>query len=134
MTIGKLARAAAVGVETIRFYERRGLLPPPPRSAAGYRHYGPDALRRLRFIQRAKELGFSLDETAELLALRADASARCDDVRSAAAAKLRDVEAKLRDLVAIRDTLTELVERCGCQGPSSPCPILEALDHDATPT
>ena len=133
LTIGKLARAGGVGVETIRFYERQGLLPPPPRSASGYRHYGPDAVRRLRFIVRAKALGFSLAETAELLSLRARDDERCAEVRAVAAAKLAEVEAKLRDLAAIRDALAGLVAQCASGGVASRCPVLEALDRDVAP-
>src|SRR5262245_11414989 len=97
LTIGEVARRAGVGVETVRFYEREGRLDEPARRASGYRQYGEDAVARLRFIRRAKELGFSLKEIAELLALRADPATTRADVRRRAETKVADIEAKVRD-------------------------------------
>jgi Hg(II)-responsive transcriptional regulator len=135
-TIGELARDAGVHVETIRYYEQRGLLKQPRRSQ-GWRRYDDEALRVLRFVKRGQELGFSLDEVHELLSLRASRSPRaCARVRAAAESKLADVEAKIRDLEAIRDKLSDLSRMCPSDGPPVACPILGALDwngsrHDA---
>ncbi len=127
-TIGELARDAGVHVETVRYYERRGLLK-QPRRATGWRRYDDDALRLLHFVKRAQELGFALGEVHELLSLRASKSTRaCARVRAAAEAKIVDVEAKLRDLDANRRTLTKLAQACPTDGPVETCPILEALD------
>ncbi len=127
-TIGTLARDAGVHVETVRYYERRGLLK-QPRPSQGYRRYDDEALRLLRFVKRAQELGFSLDEVHELLSLRASKSTRtCARVRAAAEAKLVDVTAKIRDLEAIRQALTKLAEACPTEGAADQCPILGSLD------
>src|SRR5919106_6046 len=98
MTIGQVAKHAGVGVETVRFYERRGLLDAPPRRASGYRQYSPDVVRRIQFIKRAKDLGFSLREICELLSLRVDPDTTCDEVKQRAEAKIADIKTKLRDL------------------------------------
>jgi MerR family mercuric resistance operon transcriptional regulator len=130
LTIGQVARRAGVGIETARFYERRGLVGEPPRQESGYRQYAEDVVARLRFIRRAKELGFSLKEIAELLALRFDPAGTCADVRKRTQAKLADIEAKVRDLQRIKQTLQKLTVSCRGRGPTSECPILEALDHE----
>src|SRR5690606_3024768 len=127
LTIGKLANAAGVGVETLRFYEREGLLPKPPRKRSGYRQYPPDAVARVRFIRRAKELGFTLKEIQELLELRIDPDKSCADVRALARAKIVDVEEKMADLVRIKAALENLARACRGKGPTSECPILEAI-------
>src|SRR5947208_5062987 len=98
LTIGQLAPQGGVGIETVRFYERQGLLEEPARKESGYRQYTEDVVARLRFIRRAKELGFSLKEIAELIALRLDASTTCADVRERAQTKLADIEARIHDL------------------------------------
>jgi MerR family transcriptional regulator, copper efflux regulator len=130
MTIGQLARKVDVGVETIRFYERQGLIPEPPRSRSGYRQYAETTVDRLRFIRRAKELGFSLRETDELISLRLDQGASATMVRAQAEEKIRDIEDRIRDLQRVRSSLAELVDSCGCAGPGSECPILRALSGD----
>ena len=130
LTIGQVARSAGIGVETVRFYEREGLLEEPERRASGYRQYGEEVVRRLRFIRRAKELGFTLKEIADLLALRHDPAATRTDVRERVRAKVEDIEAKVRDLQRIRAVLLSLGETCHGQGPASDCPILEAIDRD----
>src|SRR5690348_5912264 len=112
LTIGRLAREAGVNLETVRYYERRGLLSKPPRSASGYRLFPAEAARRLRFIQRAQELGFSLGEIRELLSLRMSASARSTDVRKRAEAKIADIEAKIRSLDSMKRTLRKLTNAC----------------------
>ena len=129
LTIGQVAHHAGVNVETVRFYERRGLLAEPERRASGYRQYGADVVARLRFIRRAKELGFSLNEIAELLALRLNPKATRADVRQRTEAKIADIEAKIKDLHRMKATLVKLAVSCRGHGSISDCPILEALDH-----
>lgn len=127
LTIGKAARAAGVGVETVRFYEREGLLDRPARRESGYRQYGEGVVARLRFIRRAKELGFTLREIKELLALSGDRDATRADVRARAEAKVADVEARVRGLLRIKGALVALTASCHGDGPLEGCPILEAL-------
>ena len=128
MTIGQLAREAGVNVQTVRYYERRRLLPAPARRASGYRAYDAAALARLRFIRRAQELGFTLAEIAELLALRLDPRTTAADVKARANRKIADVDRKLRDLERIRGALTHLAGSCrGGRGPTGECPLVEAL-------
>jgi MerR family copper efflux transcriptional regulator len=129
LTIGELARRAGVGVETVRFYERQGLVPSPPRSGSGYRQYPEDTVSRLRFIQRAKELGFSLREIEELISLRLDPAVPCAEVRSRAEAKVADIDARLRDLTRMRASLSELADACAAGVDSRACPILDALNE-----
>lgn len=128
MTIGRIAKLAQVGVETIRFYEREGLLKEPPRRVSGYRQYPADTVDRVRFIRRAKYLGFTLKEIKELLSLRVAPRTRCAHVRERAEAKVRDIDEKLRTLEAMRDALTKLISECSGDGPVTACPILEALE------
>ncbi len=132
LTIGKAARLAGVGVETIRFYERRGLIERPRArlQGSGYREYPLETVRRIRFIRRAKELGFTLKEIKELLALRIAPETTCEDIRRRAEAKIRDVEAKIASLQRIRSALEELVERCVGEGPACECPILDVLEEE----
>lgn len=129
MTIGELARAAGVGVETIRFYERKGLLAEPPRTASGYRQYPLEAVERLRFIRRAQGLGFTLEEISELLALRVDEVAACGRVEAQARAKLESVGEKITELTRIEGALERLVAACQARKPTGECPILEELEH-----
>jgi Hg(II)-responsive transcriptional regulator len=129
LTIGQVARRAGVGVETVRFYERQGLLAQPARRASGYRQYDEGVVAWLRFIKRAKELGFTLKEIGELLALRLDPDTTCVEIRQRAQAKLTAIEARIRDLQKIRQALLELTASCTGSGPTSACPILETLDH-----
>jgi MerR family copper efflux transcriptional regulator len=128
-TVGQVAKRAGVGIETVRFYERHGLLDEPERRASGYRQYGDDDVAVLRFIRRAKRLGFTLKEIKALLALRLDGSATRSDVRGQATAKVRDIDAKIRDLQRMRDALSGLVDACHGDGPATGCPILEALNN-----
>jgi MerR family mercuric resistance operon transcriptional regulator len=127
VTIGQLAREAGVGVETVRFYEREGLLAEPPRKRSGYRQYPPEAIARVRFIRRAKDLGFTLREITELLELRIDPSKSCADVRALAKSKIADVDAKLADLTRIKAALEILARACRGTGPTSECPILDSM-------
>ena len=128
LTIGQLAKKAQVNVETVRFYERRGLLPKPPQRESGYREYPPDAVARLQFIKRAKELGFSLKEILELFSLRVDPDTTCGDVKKRAEHKIADIEEKIRTLQGMKKALSRLVGQCRGRGPTGECPILEALD------
>ena len=128
---GELANRGGVNLETVRYYERRGLLPKPPRTPAGYRTFDADAVSRLRFIKQAQALGFSLKEIKELLALRLDPRASCADVRRRAEAKIADIDGKLRALRAIKRALVRLTAACAGRGPVSACPILESLEERA---
>jgi MerR family transcriptional regulator, copper efflux regulator len=128
LTIGDVAKEAKVNIETLRYYERRGLLVKPLRSTSNYRLYAEDTVRRVRFIKGAQELGFSLKEILELLSLRAEPHTRCEDIRERAAAKITDIEAKIRSLRAMKQALTKLVAECAGDGPITECPILESFD------
>lgn len=129
---GQLARRAGIHPETVRYYEQRRLLPTPRRSASGYRLYDAETVRRLHFIRRAQELGFTLEETRELLSLRADPTTASAEVRERALEKIEAVEAKLRDLARIKETLEALVQACHAGGSGEACPILQALDLSAS--
>jgi Hg(II)-responsive transcriptional regulator len=129
-TIGEVARRVGIGVETVRFYEREGLVAPPPRSPSGYRLYPDEAIERLRFVRRAKQLGFTLDEIGALLDLRVRPDAPCDEVRRLAAERLADVEARIADLQRIGAVLGRLVVACDAERDPLTCPILEALTAD----
>ncbi len=130
LTIGQVAKQAAVGVETVRFYERRGLISQPKRRARGYRQYPPDAVRRLRFIRRAKELGFTLEEISDLLSLRVDPKSTCAEVRKRARNKIADVEDKIESLTRMRAALERVASKCRGSGPVTECPILEELARE----
>lgn len=131
-TISQLANAVGlgVGVETIRFYERKGLLAEPPRTASGYRQYPPEAIERLRFIRRAQGLGFTLDEISDLLALRVDEVAACASVEAQARSKLDRVGEKIAELRHIERALERLVAACQAREPTGECPILGELEHN----
>ena len=133
LTRGQLARAAGVGLEAIRFYERQGLLPPPPRSASGYRRFGQADVERLRFIRRAKDLGFSLREISELLALQDLPGGDRATVKRLTAAKLAEIDTRIRDLNSIRAVLQTLHGECSGSGPVSGCPIIQALSDGDGP-
>ena len=126
----ELARQGGINPESIRFYEKEGLLPRPPRTSSGYRVFSADSVRRVRFIKRAQELGFSLKEIKDLLALRLDPDTTCADVRARAEEKLRDIEAKMRDLRRMKRTLSSLAAACpgGRGSAAGDCTILESLD------
>ena len=130
LTTSEVAKQGGVNLETVRYYERRGLLPKPPRTATGYRAFEPDAVRRLRFIRHAQALGFSLHEIKELLALRVKAGVSSADVRQRAQAKLVDIDEKLKTLRAMKKVLTRFTESCSGAGPISRCPILAALERE----
>ncbi len=132
LTIGRLAQLGGVNLETVRYYERRGLLPKPPRTQSGYRQFSPDAAQRLRFIKRAQELGFSLNEVRELLALRLESRTNRAEVRRRAQTKIADIDCKIAALAAMKATLHDLAERCEHCGLSSKCPILTSLDQESS--
>lgn len=127
LTIGDVAKRAEVAVDTVRFYERQGLIAEPPRTPAGYRKYPDEVVPRLRFIQRAKELGFSLREVGELLDLRVHPDRPNAEVRQHALAKIADIDAKMNDLARMRQSLLTLAATCCGDGTTSACPILDAL-------
>jgi MerR family transcriptional regulator, copper efflux regulator len=128
LTIGQVAEQANVHIETLRYYERRGLVARPPRSASNYRLYPEDVVRRVRFIKRAQGLGFSLNDIEELLSLRAAPEAGCAEVRACAEAKMKDIDVKIGALTAMKNALSTLVAECSGEGPLSDCPILESLE------
>lgn len=132
MGLGRLAQASGVPAETLRYYERIGLLATPGRRKGAYRRYGADAVARLRFIRRAAELGFSLAETRELLALRAREGVPCAGVRAKAAEKLHLIEQKLAELTELRDAVATLVRACSGDKAVEHCSILAALEGGVT--
>ena len=121
---------ASVNAQTVRYYERRNLLQPTDRKASGYRVYSDEALRRLRFIKNAQALGFTLREVTDLLNLRVSSVARCGTIQVKAQAKLRQVEAKTRDLLALSRALKSLIRTCRAGQPTDRCPILKRLDKE----
>ena len=125
LMIGAVAKSCGVNVETVRYYQRRGLLEAPRRPAGGVRRYGEDVVRRLRFIRRAQALGFTLGQIAELL--RLERTPDCDRARKLAAAKLADVELRLADLGRMRQSLAALVRACAAGRDPRSCPIVESL-------
>ena len=132
MNIGQAAQRAGVNIQTLRYYERRGLLPRQPRRRSGYRDIPDDAVRIVRFVKRAQALGFSLDEIEDLLKLRRDRGRDRRRVRALAAARLRHVEEKIAHLEAMRAALSQLIHSCA-HGGAVECPIIEALDSDEEP-
>ena len=129
LTIGQLAARAGVNVQTVRYYERRGLMPQVTRTHAGYRQYRPEAADRLHFIKRAQDLGFSLEEIAELLALRVKHRSACAAVEAKAHDKIALVERKISELERMKRTLERLAAACKSREPTGDCPILEALEE-----
>ena len=127
VTIGELAKRAGVGVETVRFYERRGLIRQPSRQRSGYRHYDADCVRRLLFIRRAKSLGFSLNDIAELLELQFAGQPSCPEVKRRAEEKVAEVEEKIAGLQRVAQELRRLVEACQQERARGECPVLHAL-------
>lgn len=130
MKIGEVARAAGVGIDAIRFYEREGLLPEPARQPSGYRDYAPEAVLDLQFIKRAKELGFSLKEIGDLLSINREPNATASDVKKLAEEKLADLEDKIRSLQRMKKALRDVAEHCPGSGPLSDCSILRSLTED----
>lgn len=128
MTIGQLAERAGVNVETVRYYERRGLLSEPARTGSGYRDYEPDAVARLRFIKRAQGLGFTLREIEELLGLRVHHEGACEAVGQKTREKITLVRQKIRELAAMEQSLARLAAACEARQRTGDCPILHALE------
>ncbi len=128
MKIGEVAKAAGVGIDAVRFYERKGLLPEPARRPSGYREYSAGVVLSLCFIRRAKELGFSLKEISELLSLEGNPEATSSDVKRLAEEKLSDLERKIRALQRMRRALRNVVDECAGRGPVSSCSILRSLN------
>jgi Hg(II)-responsive transcriptional regulator len=128
LSVGELAKRAHVNRETVRYYERRRLLPRPSRSVSGYRIFSDEALRRLRFIRHAKDLGFSLNEISELLALRVASANKCQRVQERTQAKIADIEKKIDTLREIKHALSELVAACSRRKRTNDCPILDTLE------
>jgi Zn(II)-responsive transcriptional regulator len=134
MLIGQLAKLSGVGTETIRYYERRGLLAKPRRAGSGYRYFDERDTARLRFIRRAKELGFSLGEIKALLALKMDGSSRRSDVKGKVASKVREITERIEDLIRIRSALQSLGDSCDGHGTIDGCPILASLETPLKPS
>jgi len=132
-TIGEVARRAGVNVETVRYYERRGLVAEPPRTESGYRQYPASTVRRIRFVKRAQELGFSLREIAELLALRVEAGAPCGAVLERTREKITDIDRRIADLERMREALLPLVDACAADTASTDCVILDHLSKGPHP-
>ena len=130
LTIGKVAKQANVCVETLRYYERRGLVTLPPRNGSNYRLYPQETVRRVQFIKRAQQLGFSLKEIAEILELRATPQTLCADIRTRTVAKIDTMEEKIRALQVMKRALRQLVAECPGQGETTACPILASLDAE----
>jgi len=128
LTIGKLADAAGVSIETIRYYQRRGLLDEPPKPLGGHRRYAPSQAKRLRFIKRAQALGFTLEEIGALLTL--DAACACGETRALAVRKLGLIKQKMADLAAMRQALGDLVQQCDDGNGEASCPIIDVLACD----
>lgn len=129
--IGEVARRADVNKETVRYYEKRGLIPEPDRRRSGYRIFTRRHIDQIKFIKRAQELGFTLSEIKELLELRMDENTTCSEIKSEAQEKYRDVVEKIEDLQRIKETLVDLIDSCSGEGPKGECPILEALEGES---
>lgn len=133
ISIGELAALSGIGKETIRFYERESLMPPPQRTPANYRRYSPEAVARLRFIRRAKDLGFQLGEIRELLCLQKIDGDRAQ-VKRLTECRLRQVRVRLKELARMESALADLHARCSGEGPVRGCPIIETLAGDDVDT
>ncbi|MEN3316610.1 MAG: hypothetical protein V7643_11 [Mycobacterium sp.] len=131
MRTSELAERAGVNTQTLRYYERRGLLARPPRSASGYRNYPTSAAELLRFVKRVQELGFSLDEAAQLVQLAAGGPRACASARALATARMSEIELRLADLQRMHDSLAELVATCDLPRRDRQCSLLQALQSDA---
>ncbi len=131
LTVGKLAKIVGINLETVRYYERIGLLPKPERTESGYRLYGNKDVKRLLFIVKAKELGFTLKEIKELLNLKIESKGTCGDVKKIAMNKISDIENKIKDLTRIKNVLQKLIAHCiNEEITTDDCPILEAIEME----
>jgi DNA-binding transcriptional MerR regulator len=133
MKIGEVAKRSGTGIETIRFYEREGLLPPPQRRPSGYRQYDEATVERLDYIRRAKELGFTLAEVRELLDLSFTARSGCDHIRQRAEAKVADIEGKIRSLRQMKRSLGRIIRRCRVKDSTEDCPLVHKTKRKTTP-
>lgn len=129
MTIGYLAKEAGVHIETIRYYERRGIIARPDKPSSGYRLYPSEMVARIRFVKNAQELGFSLKEIGELLELRVDPDSTCEDIRQQAEVKIEDISEKIRILQRMKNSLAKLINACDTNAVTAECPILGALEE-----
>lgn len=127
LAIGQVAKRTGISIETIRFYERRGLIEKPSRKDSGYRQFGESHVKQFLFIQQAKSLGFSLVEIKELLSIREDPDSSSREVKALALTKLQNIEEKIKMLQRMKKTLKVLVDSCPGEGPKRDCPILDAL-------
>jgi len=127
-TTGQLAKKAGVNIETVRYYERIGLIPKPGRRESGYRQYSDETIRRVQFIRHAKELGFTLKEIHELLSLKHDQGTPCSMVKNRAKSKIEDIEAKIRTLRGMKKALVKLTNACSGKGPLRGCTILDSIE------
>jgi Hg(II)-responsive transcriptional regulator len=130
----EVAAQAQVNTQTLRYYERRGLLPEPERTPSGYRAYAPDAVRVVRFVKRAQQLGFTLDDIEDLLHLAQGGPASCDDARTMAHTRIADLQMRIDELVGMRDALDRLVDTCDQPRAERDCPILRDIESAATTT
>ena len=130
LKIGQIAQLADVNIETVRYYEREGLIPEPPRRPSGYRQYSLDYVQRIKFIKHAQYLGFSLKEITDLLALRIEPDTACEDVKQQTEVKIANIAAKIHTLQQMQLVLTELVTACDQRQLTDACPILKALESD----
>ena len=130
LRIGQVAQQAAVNIETVRYYERVGLISEPPRRPSGYRQYSPDYVHRIRFIKQAQQLGFSLKEIMQLLALRVEPDTACKDIKKQTEAKIADIEAKIQTLQQMKAVLADLVVACEKRQMTDTCPVLSALETE----
>lgn len=133
LTIGKVARATAVNLQTVRYYERIGLVKPDARRESGYRLYTDEAILRIRFIKHAQELGFTLQEISALLRLRVGRPTRCEEVRTKAERRLEDIRKKIAHLRRMEQVLVELITSCRNRTTTDPCPILRSLERNDKP-
>lgn len=128
--IGKVAELAEVNKETVRYYEKRGLIPKPDRRRSGYRIFTKRHIDQIKFIKRAQELGFTLNEIKELLELRIDENSTCSEIKQEAQEKYQDVVEKIEDMQRIKTILVDLIDSCDGEGPKGDCPILGALEGE----
>ena len=128
LSISQVAKEAGVNIETVRYYERLGLIPEQPRTDSGYRIFSTEVVQRIRFIKRSQDLGFTLAEIQELLALTESEGCTCGEVRQFTSQKLEEVESKIRDLENIKSVLQNLLSKCG-EGTINTCPIIEKLQE-----
>ncbi|MBE9516508.1 MAG: MerR family DNA-binding transcriptional regulator [Proteobacteria bacterium] len=129
LTIGQVARQADISVETIRFYEQKGLIPKADRTESGYRQYQTATINLLKFIQRAKGVGFTLNDISDLLTLRADPDSCCADIMVRAKIKLEEIDNKIIELTRIRDSLQDMTSNCNGNDDVSDCPIIESFEN-----